>query len=378
MGLSMTSVGNAVVPKVDVYIIAADPQTQVDFTKILGSFYRLQVFEDANAAAAIAAKKVPAAIVIDENATPMNGVMALKELARHAQLDTVPLVCTTAPDNKDFIRAAKKHISHIIVNKPFKGSDLLSALSAEVNETVEKAWETKPPVQRKALVNTVSMFHRITDLIDGGQPLPYGEVQESCAPLVEAVSTNQYKGILSGVRDHDNYSYVHSLRVATFLSLFGHTIGMRGNELMLLSSGGLLHDAGKQSIPFDVLNKPGRLEKEEWDVMRSHVTRTIEFLEKSVEIPKGVLTIAAQHHEKLDGSGYPNGLKGGELNDLARMAAIVDVFGALTDRRVYKEPMTPEKALGLMAEEMSRELDMKLLALFREMLMDAATDDGET
>lgn len=375
MVLSMRSVGNETVPKVDVFVIAEDPKTQVDFTKILGSFYRVHVFDDANAAAAQMASVPTAAIVVDEIANPMNGVMALKELSRHPNLDNVPTVVTTGPDNKDFIRAAKKRSSHIVVEKPYVGSALLSALNGEVNVAVEKAWEAKPPVQRKALAGTVHLFHHITDLIDTGQPLPYGEVKDSCAPLVEAVQTNQYKGILSGVRDHDNYSYVHSLRVATFLSLFGHTIGMRGDELMLLSTGGLLHDAGKQSIPFEVLNKPGKLDDEEWRVMRSHVTRTVDFLGQSEGIPKGVMTIAAQHHEKLDGSGYPNGLKGSELNDLARMAAIVDVFGALTDRRVYKAPMTPEKALSIMTEEMANELDQKLLALFRDMLMDAASDE---
>lgn len=360
--------------RVDVVVLASDPQVQTDLVRALGSFYRVHPYDDATAAAGQMAIKHPAAIIMDEVAHPFNGVMALKELSRHHDLDAVPLVCTASPDNAEFIAETKKHAAHTVVTKPYKSSDLLGALSGKVNEPVEAAWDEQPPVARKALVDTVSMFHRLTDLIDEGQPLPYGDVQESCLPLVEAVRTDQYKGILAGVRDHDNYSYVHSLRVATFLSLFGHTIGMRDAELMLLSSGGLLHDAGKQSIPFDVLNKPGKLDDDEWHVMRSHVTRTTSFLEASPNIPKGVLTIAAQHHEKLDGTGYPNGLKGSELNDLARMAAIVDVFGALTDRRVYKEPMTPEKALSIMTEEMGSALDQNLLILFREMLMDAVTE----
>jgi len=366
---------NNMMPKVDVYVIAADPDYRNSITNAISSFYRVHHYEDAAAAAGAMAVLSPAAIVLDEVSRPFNGEIALKELARHHDLDNVPLVCTASPDKTDFIAKANEHIPHKLLLKPYSAGDILAAISAEVNEGTEATWQTLDPTPRKALVQTVSMFHTITDMIDSGKPLPYGDVQESCAPLVDAVRSNQYKPILQSVRDHDNYSYVHSLRVATFLSLFGHTIGMRGDELLLLSSGGLLHDAGKQSIPFDVLNKPGKLDDEQWQVMRSHVERTIHFLEASEGIPNGVMTIAAQHHEKLDGTGYPFGLKGSQLNNLARMASIVDVFSALTDRRVYKEPMPPEKALKIMTEEMCLALDQKLLVLFREMLMDAVTED---
>lgn len=86
---------------------------------------------------------------------------------------------------------------------------------------------------------------------------------------------------------------------------------------------------------------------------------------------QGIITIAEQHHEKLDGSGYPFGLAGNQLNRLARMASIIDVFSALTDRRVYKPPMPAEAALAVMVNDMSSHLDMKLLRLFRQMLLDA-------
>jgi HD-GYP domain-containing protein (c-di-GMP phosphodiesterase class II) len=126
-------------------------------------------------------------------------------------------------------------------------------------------------------------------------------------------------------------------------------------------------------IPHEVLNKPGRLDETELQVMRSHVPKSVDYLELCDTLPKGVITIAEQHHEKLDGSGYPHGLKGGQLNELARMAAIVDVFSALTDRRVYKEPMEPEQALNIMKESMTSDIDQQLLTLFKSMLLDAVS-----
>jgi HD-GYP domain-containing protein (c-di-GMP phosphodiesterase class II) len=85
------------------------------------------------------------------------------------------------------------------------------------------------------------------------------------------------------------------------------------------------------------------------------------------------MTIAAQHHEKLDGTGYPNGLKGSDLNELARMAAIVDVFGALTDLRVYKPPFMPAEALDYMRNMGPDHLDQNLVKMFRSMLLDTAS-----
>ena len=161
--------------------------------------------------------------------------------------------------------------------------------------------------------------------------------------------------------------------MATLLSLFGSAAGVKGDELLTLASGGLLHDAGKMSIPHDVLNKPGKLDEAEFIVMKSHVPETIKFLCGNPEIPKAVLDIASQHHEKINGTGYPNGLKGSELNELARMASIVDVFSALTDRRVYKPPMEPEKAIKIMTEEMTTHLDQNFLRLFQAMLLDATS-----
>ena len=154
------------------------------------------------------------------------------------------------------------------------------------------------------------------------------------------------------------------------LTLLGHAAGFKNDDQLLLSSGGLLHDVGKMKIPHNILNKPGKLDENEYEIMKSHVPETMAYLDKAGDIPKGVKIIAEQHHEKIDGTGYPHGLKGKELNELARMAAIVDVFSALTDRRVYKEPMEADKAMTVMTEEMTGHLDPHFVKLFRTVLVD--------
>ncbi len=338
------------------------------------SLYRVNEYPDAEQALQGMSAAPPSVILIDEQTAPRGGCEFIARLKRIPALAHIPTVLTSRHEASVLVEALRQCGADGCLTKPFRRSALIKAVTALINKHVEASWENLPEHERATLKGTVEVFNNISDFIAAGEPVPFGSVKAACAPLIDAVAKNDFKGILNGVKGHDNYSYVHSLRVATLLSLFGHTLGLPQTDQLVLASGGLLHDAGKISIPHEVLNKPGRLSEEEFTVMKSHVTETIKFLELSHEIPKPVIIIGAQHQEKLDGSGYPFGLKGSELNDLARMASIVDVFSALTDRRVYKPPMEAEVALGIMTEQMSHHLDQHFVALFKTMLMDAVVN----
>ena len=354
-------------------LVDANPRHSAEIAEALSQFYNVQQFADGREAVVALVTRPPAVIIIDEAAPPRSGREVLGLIRMAPSLAAVPIICKMEDSDSVFAADTRKGEHSTVLHKPFKRSQLLASISAHVNKSIESAWAEIEPVQRAALENTVSAFNHIAELIESGEPIPYNQMKESCAPLTRAVSDGNYKDVLKGVRGHDNYSYVHSLRVATLLALFGHTIGIKGEDLMTLSTGGLLHDVGKMDIPHEVLNKPGKLTDEEFVVMKSHVTNTLNHLRVALDIPKGAIIIAEQHHEKLDGTGYPHGLKGTELNELARMSAIVDIFSALTDRRVYKPPMPPEQAMGIMTG-MKDGLDQNLLALFRGMLLEAAQD----
>lgn len=351
--------------KVLVALVEGNARHRSQLTEALSSYYHVADYAHGGQAAEHMNETVPSLIIVDETAP------AAEELRRLVRDDSrfanVPLLCTT----RHVMAGQLRHDGvDAFLEKPFRRSILLRTISRLVNGAVEANWLHLPPTPREALVRTVEVFNALADCIERREPMPYPLLKDACRPLAQAVSDDDYRAVLDSVRDHDNYSYVHSLRVGTLLSLFGYTIGLRGDELLVLACGGLVHDVGKMSIPHEVLNKPGKLTPKEWLVMQGHVKGSIHFLQRG-NMPRGVVTIAAQHHEKLDGSGYPYGLDHNQLNELARMAAIVDVFSALTDRRVYKPAMTPEHALGIMTGTMARELDQKLLSMFREMLLDA-------
>ncbi|HIJ37709.1 MAG TPA: HD domain-containing protein [Rhodospirillaceae bacterium] len=337
----------------------------------LMSLYRVQGYSDGNHAQPGIKVAQPDILLIDDAAGPGDGFALAKTIRRNSALAAMPIIMVARGSEEKVRQASQAAGADGYLTKPYRRSALLKCITGMLNKKVEEKWDNLPETQKKALKGTVEIFNNISDVIATGEPLPFGMVSDACSPLVDAVNNNDFKSILNGVKDHDNYSYAHSMRVATLLSLFGHAAGIHGKDQQVLASGGLLHDAGKISIPHEVLNKPGRLDEAEFAVMRSHVTHTISFLEACSDIPKPVTIIAAQHHEKIDGTGYPNGLKGSDLNELARMAAIVDVFSALTDRRVYKPPMDPEVALALMSDQMRSHLDQHFLALFKVMLLDA-------
>jgi len=354
-------------------IVDANERHRQQVSDALLSFYGIDGFGDVTNALASLSLSPPSLVIVGEQVGAQNGARFVKRMREVSVLNQVPVLFICDKFDAEQINAALAFGANGHLVKPYRRSLLIKSISSLLNASVERKWDALPETQRLALKGTVDAFNNMSDIIASGEPLPYDDISESCQPLVEAVKKNEFKSLLNNVKDHDNYSYAHSLRVATLLSLFGSSAGLKGDDLLTLASGGLLHDAGKMSIPHDVLNKPGKLDEAEFTIMKSHVPETVKFLHTNPEIPKAVIDIASQHHEKINGTGYPNGLQGSQLNELARMAAIVDVFSALTDRRVYKPPMEPEKAIKIMTEEMTTHLDQHFLKLFQTMLLDATT-----
>jgi putative nucleotidyltransferase with HDIG domain len=335
------------------------------------SFYRFAEYPDISQAIVGCRARVPRLILVSEEFSGNTGCDFVRMVRNDRQLAAVPIVMVAVSDDEATRDRVTQCGAESLLVSPYSRSALITAISGLLNRRVEQKWKNLPEPQRHALISTQDLFNGIADGIGNGKPVAYRDVSDACGSLVEAIANDDYKAILHGVRDHDNYTYAHSMRVGTYLALFGFNLGLPKDEQIVLASGGLLHDVGKMSIPYEVLNKAGRLTPAEFEVMKGHVTASVTYLQGCPDLPKGVITIAAQHHEKLDGTGYPFGLAGNQLNRLARMAAIIDVFSALTDRRVYKPAMDAEAALHLMADEMASHLDMKLFHLFRQMLLDA-------
>jgi putative nucleotidyltransferase with HDIG domain len=174
-------------------------------------------------------------------------------------------------------------------------------------------------------------------------------------PVVERIlqSVLRNPGALTSlgrVKQKDNYTFQHSVNVGVLLVNFCQHLGMDAAIIRDAAVGGLLHDIGKMKTPDTILNKPGKLSDQEFLVMRGHVTSGVEILRDVAGLSAVALEIVAQHHEHVDGGGYPIGLKGDAISQLGQMAAIVDVYDALTSIRIYHEAMEPTQALRKLFE----------------------------
>jgi len=158
-------------------------------------------------------------------------------------------------------------------------------------------------------------------------------------------------GCLNQIRSADEYTYSHSVNVSLLAMLIGKWMKLDDERVRLLVQAGLLHDIGKTKVPFEILNKPGKLTDEEFEEVKKHTVHGYRILEKVPHVHREILAVVLMHHEKEDGSGYPTGLTGEKLNLLTKIITVADIFDAKTSNRVYKGKETPFDVFKFMEEE---------------------------
>ena len=167
--------------------------------------------------------------------------------------------------------------------------------------------------------------------------------------IVDSVSRNANALLaIAKLRTQDDYTFVHCINVATAAVIFAKHIGYEGPALQVIGLAGFFHDLGKMEVPLEILNSPRRLTPEEFSIMRTHPSIGYEHLKKIPDLSNLVIRGALEHHERINGKGYPDGKKGDEIGPAGKILGIVDVYDALSSRRVYKDPMAPHSALGLL------------------------------
>ncbi|PND37589.1 phosphodiesterase [Paucibacter aquatile] len=178
---------------------------------------------------------------------------------------------------------------------------------------------------------------------------------EMCLPLVEEVADSVSRNpsaliSLARLKTKDDYTYMHSVAVCALMVSLSRQLGLDDTQTREAGLAGLLHDIGKMMMPLDVLNKPGQLTEAEFDIMRSHPMRGYMMLKEGGAVPEAALDVCLHHHEKMDGTGYPQKLKGEQISLLARMGAVCDVYDAITSTRPYKAAWDPAGSIQRMAQ----------------------------
>ncbi len=169
---------------------------------------------------------------------------------------------------------------------------------------------------------------------------------------------------LARLKNADDYTFMHSMAVSALMIALARTLELPEEQIHIAGMAGLLHDVGKAKIPLSVLNKPGNLNDEEWSTMRSHPERGVALLRDTGGVLPEVLDAVLHHHEKVDGSGYPHGLGGTQITLLAKMAAVCDVYDAITSDRPYKPGWQPTIAVRKMTEWSDDHFDNSIFKAF--------------
>jgi cyclic di-GMP phosphodiesterase len=235
--------------------------------------------------------------------------------------------------------------------------------------------EKKVPIEvemRKAnkLYNDAKgLQNKLLDEIKAGSAIDVSEVKQSTDAIVDSIFNNQDAlSCMSRLRMKDEYLIEHSLNVSILMTIFAKYLGVDKAIIEQLALGAFLHDVGKVLVPSEVLNKPGRLTSEEYEVMKQHVTFGIKLLGKLPDLSDIAKSTVHEHHERLDGKGYPNALNAEQITEYGRMIAIVDSYDAMTAERVYKAGMSPIKAFKILVSDAPNSYDETLVDKFVQCL----------
>ncbi len=198
-----------------------------------------------------------------------------------------------------------------------------------------------------------------------GKQIEVERVNPLIGQMVDSIFRNQDALLgLTRIRRMDRYTFEHSVSVAVLMISFARALDLTADVIHEIGVGALLHDIGKILIPHEILNKPGKLTEAEFAVMRRHVTHSRDILAQASGISPIALAVAAEHHERVDGTGYPDKKAGERISRYGQMAAIVDVYDAITADRVYHKGMEPHLVLRKLLEWSQHHFNPRLVQQF--------------
>ena len=218
---------------------------------------------------------------------------------------------------------------------------------------------------RKLHAEANRIVHNMMNDVRLGKQIEIEQIEPVVERIMESIFRQQDALLpLAQLKSHDEYTFQHSVSGCALLTAFCRAMELPKEVIREIAIGALLHDVGKATIPDKILNKPGKLTDDEFIVIQSHVVQSKIILQATPGISPIALNVAAQHHERFDGSGYPNKLKGEDISRFGQMSAIVDVYDAITSNRCYHKGMAPTEALRKMLEWSNSHFNPELTQVF--------------
>jgi HD-GYP domain-containing protein (c-di-GMP phosphodiesterase class II) len=261
---------------------------------------------------------------------------------------TQKLIAQLGKHGVDFLYIADPRTDDIEVPELLSDSTRLKAI-AEIRESFRKLMDTSMKRRSSSFIQLGKVFRDVLNLI------------------IDDLSSHKDAMImLTNMSVMDNYLFQHSLNVCIYSTMLGMAYGYNRDDLMNLALGALLHDIGKTQIPLDILRKNGQLTEAEFSTMKKHAEYGYLILKDEPNIPLVSAHCAFQHHERMNGSGYPRGIAGKDIHEYARWIGLVDSYDAMTTHRVYRKAMLPHQAMEIIYTGTGTLYEKSKIELFRD------------
>lgn len=301
------------------------------------------------------------------------GLTALK--ASWKSIAEIPVICLASKKNRREVIQAAALGKTEIMDRETPLALLVRRIKALMPQDPVAALPEGVPAR------TVEAYRKSNTFLDSiglsateGSNIQVNLMNESAAEILAALSLDGLSPWMEAVQLHHSGTYCHSLMVAGLAGMFASFLGWSRNDCEEVIAGGLMHDIGKMRIPLTILDKTDKLSREEREIIDKHPLFGREILKPRLEVPIDIKKMAIQHHEFLDGSGYPDGIRADRIVPKVRLMTICDIFTALTESRAYKEGLPVRAAIGTMLD-MGGKLDQPMLAQFARMVLER--DFGE-
>jgi len=329
-----------------ILIIDDEPTNLKLLDKMLGGqgYHDLVLVKDSRKALEAYHESRPDLILLDINMPHIDGYQVIDQLMALNDPLLPPIVILTAQHGKEHLLRALNAGARDFITKPFDRNELIM----RVRNLLEAQLAHHILHDQKAVLE--ELVRERTE-----------EIQETRLQVVQRL------GMAAEYRDEETGN--HIMRMSHMSELLARNIGWNEDDCELILLASPMHDIGKIGIPDHILLKPGKFEADEWETMKTHAIIGAKLLDgDDSNLMNMAKEIALSHHEKWDGSGYPNGLAGEAIPQSGRIAALADVFDALTSERPYKKAWTVEAAVELIKENSGKHFDPELVEVFLEQL----------
>ena len=297
-------------------VIDDETMNQMLLKRIFGREYHVAVEKSGEDGLAFLGKNIPDIILLDLKMQGIDGEETFQRIKQDERLANIPVIFLTADTDRNVEQRLFKMGAMDFIRKPFD-PDI-------VHERVRRIME----LQRLQNLLQDEVERKTNDLIHS-----FNKIQRLSEQIILALS--------AAIDAKDAYTNGHSDRVAEYSREIAKRMGKNDTEVNDIYYAAMLHDVGKIGIPGEIINKPGRLTDEEFDIIKSHTVKGAKILESISEMP-GLSVGARWHHERYDGKGYPNGLKGEDIPETARIICVADCYDAMSSNRSYRKALPQE------------------------------------